>query len=132
MPDSLKTLLHGLRERLRFLTRPIRAALFYLTVLPVVACAQRDLPATVRGHSLAFQRLDGGLRTLSTARMPTGDDSSVTVVSVGRGDIKAFDLPVANGDDVAFNQVGDAHTYTNWPNSGTALDAAIDPARVWR
>jgi hypothetical protein len=128
MLDPLRTVLGGLAARLRFWTRPIRGALFYLSVVPFVASAQRELPATVRGHSLAFQRIDGGLRTLATAQMRTGDDSSVTVVSVGRGDISAFELPVDDRSSVSFRQLGETHSYTNWPNSGTALYAGVDAA----
>jgi hypothetical protein len=128
MLDPLRTLLGGFRTRLRFFTTLIRAALCCLTVLPAVAYAQRELPATVRGHSLAFQRLYGGLPTLSTVRMRTGGDSSVTVVSVGRGDINAFELPVDDRNAVSFRQLDDTHSYANWPNSGTALYAGVDTA----
>jgi hypothetical protein len=99
---------------------------FYLTVLPVVVCAQRDPLATVRGHSLVFQRMEGGSSTLTTASMPSGGGRNVTIVSVGRGDIAAHGLPTGEPNDVPFEQLGETHRYTNWQSSGTALYAAVD------
>lgn len=121
---------------LRSAYRLLQTASFYLSVLPVVAFAQRDPPVSIRGHSLVFQRIDGGSSAVTTERMPTGGDGNVTVVSVGRGDIRAHALPVSEPNDVSFEQIGETHDYTNWRSSGTALYAAIattgDGARAVR
>jgi hypothetical protein len=119
MPASLTVM--------RSMYRALRATSFYLAMLPVVACAQRETPA-VRGHSLVFQRIDGGASVLATETMQTGSDSNVTVASVGRGDISAFGLPVADQGGISFEQLGDTHPYTNWQSSGTALYSAVASA----
>jgi hypothetical protein len=70
--------------------------------------------------------MDGGQDLLSTPALDTGPGANVTIVSVGRGDIKAFRLPTSEDASLSFAQLGDTHSYTNWENSGTALYAVVD------
>jgi hypothetical protein len=72
-------------------------------------------------HALAFN-LDGVTSpSLSASGMATRTSGSTLLVCVGRG-LLAADLPTDNAGN-AFVQLGVAHTYTLWPNSGTALYA---------
>ena len=72
--------------------------------------------------------MEGGREVLSTPPLDTGPGANVTVVSVGRGDIKAFRNPTSDDASLTFTQLGDTHNYTNWQNSGTALYAGVDSA----
>jgi hypothetical protein len=127
-PDALRWLTGAPRRQVGRAYGLIRAAAFSLTILPsVVTCAFRDAPATLRAHSLVFQRMEGGLGEISTPALSAGTGANVTLVSVGRGDIAAFQPPAADTGDLSFRQLGATHNYTNWPSSGTALYAATDP-----
>ncbi len=118
----------SLYRQLQVPYRVTRTAVFYLTVLPqLVACGFREPPSTVRAHSLVFQRMDGGRAELATATLPAAPAGNVTVVSVGRGDLAAFRPPTSDAGDLSFAQLGPIRSYTNWPNSGTGLYAAVDP-----
>jgi hypothetical protein len=78
------------------------------------------VPATLGAHAIAFQRLNGGLSTLSTPALATKATGSTIVVSVGRGAFSAFALPTDNKGNAPYMPQG-AHTYTRYPDSGTAL-----------
>lgn len=83
-------------------------------------CVQRK-PATLRSHSLAFQRMDGGLSRLQLAPQTSSNAPTVLLVGIGRGDINAFGTPPQSaGADLHFEKLGGPHTYSRWPNSGTA------------
>lgn len=75
-------------------------------------------------HSISFYRVGSNPSTLSTAPMTTENAGSTFIVSVGRGDRGAFALPTDNKGNGPYEQLGDAHPYTNWQSSGTALYAA--------
>jgi hypothetical protein len=102
------------------------AALVAGLALQPVGCDRRPPPATMGAHSLVFQRLDGGLSTLSTPPLSTGAAGRTLIVSVGRGDVGAFAPPFDNKSNMPYVQLGTTHTYTNWPRSGTALYALVD------
>jgi hypothetical protein len=56
--------------------------------------------------------------------MTTAISGSTLLVSVGRGDLDAFDRPTDNKANV-YTPVGSPHAYTNWQSSGTALYTAV-------
>jgi len=62
---------------------------------------------------------------MSTKPVTTADGPTVALVSVGRGDIRAFEPPTSRPSDLEFTQIGETHSYTRWQNSGTALYAAM-------
>src|SRR5689334_4502894 len=75
-------------------------------------------------HGLAYYRHhENRLPTISTPAMATQATGSVLVASVGRGDFTAFKPPTDNKGNSPFQQLGVAHTYAYWRNSGTALYA---------
>lgn len=83
-------------------------------------------PPAVGAHALAFQRFRAvrGLSAISTPALATaGGGHSTLVVSVGRGAFSASAPPTDNKNAGPFPQLGAAHTYTQWPTSGTALYA---------
>jgi hypothetical protein len=88
---------------------------------PVPAPAPASAAPALGAHALAFN-LDGVTSpSLSASGMATRTSGSTLLVCVGRG-LLAADLPTDNAGN-AFVQLGVAHTYTLWPNSGTALYA---------
>ena len=78
---------------------------------------------TISAHALVFQRMKGGLAELETPPLSTNHGGSILVLSVGRGEISAFEPPTDNLNNTAYPQIGSAHAYTRWPKSGTALYA---------
>jgi hypothetical protein len=95
------------------------------TALTVALFAQlhgylKRLPPTLRGHALAFQRMDGGLSRLQLAPLAASSVPAVLLVGVGRGDINAFSTAPAATVGVRLDALGRPHTYARWPNSGTA------------
>ncbi|MEZ4364526.1 MAG: hypothetical protein R3B48_30395 [Kofleriaceae bacterium] len=84
-------------------------------------------PPSVGTHAIVFQRLNGGLSTLSTPALATTATGSTLVVSVGRGDFSAFAAPTDNKANT-YQQLGVAHTYTRYPSSGTAVYAVANGA----
>jgi hypothetical protein len=77
----------------------------------------------VGAHGLAFYRISTHASTLSTPAMTTHASGSTMIVSVGRGDVSAHDLPRDNKGNAPYTQLGGPHTYTMWTSSGTALYA---------
>lgn len=56
--------------------------------------------------------------------MSTAASGSTIVIGVGRGDVKAMSMATTdNKSSIPYPQLGTAHTYTRWPNSGTGLFA---------
>lgn len=92
--------------------------------VPLLGCDRRPVPPTVGAHALVFQRYEAedGKATLSTDPLVTRH-GTILVASVGRGDVNAFAPPTDNRGGAPFDQLGETHTYTNWPRSGTALYA---------
>jgi hypothetical protein len=72
-------------------------------------------------HALAFYRVGASSPTISTPPMSTAPRGSTLVVSVGRGQLGAQALPTDNMGNAPYRQLGEAHPYTSWPYSGTAL-----------
>ena len=81
-----------------------------------------DIP-TLGAHALVFQRIDGGLSTVKTPPLSTSKTGSTLLVGVGRGRLDAFVPPRDNLNPSPFKQIGTAHSYHYWANSGTALYA---------
>ena len=101
----------------------------------LVSCGEHELAAgnameslrnAMGDHALVFQRMKGGLAELKTPPLSIAREGSILVVSVGRGQIAAFEAPMDNINETAYPQIGRAHAYTRWPNSGTALYALTD------
>lgn len=82
------------------------------------------LPPTLGAHALVFQRQSApdGEDVISTPGLSTQTGSTI-LVSVGRGVFSSFALPTDNKGNAPYRQLGEAHTYTRYPNSGTALYA---------
>lgn len=82
---------------------------------------------TVGEHALVFQRItNSGQAVVDTPVMSTMPAGSTVIVSVGRGDILAFEPPSDNFNNGPYTQLGQTQSYTNWPRSGTALYAETD------
>ncbi len=81
-------------------------------------------PPSVGAHALVFQRQSApdGKPVISTPGLATQTGSTI-LVSVGRGVFSSFALPTDNKGNAPYRQLGEAHTYTRYPNSGTALYA---------
>ncbi|HWU89031.1 MAG TPA: hypothetical protein VN253_17320 [Kofleriaceae bacterium] len=75
-------------------------------------------------HALSFHRVGSNAPTIDTAPMTTERAGSTFIVSVGRGDLGAFELPTDNKGNGPYAQLGEPHPYTLWPSSGTSLYAA--------
>lgn len=116
----------------------IRAAILSLAVplLLLAACdnvagnegesnteAVKQRMTTLGAHALVFQRIGGGLNTVQTPGLSTAESGSTMLISIGRGQVAAFDAPTDNMNNAPFTQLGETHRYTNWSDSGTALYA---------
>lgn len=100
------------------------------------ACGSRDagppvpLPGYTPGapglgaHAIAFQRYQDlmNLPVLTTPPMTTAPGSTI-IVAIGRGDVTAHAPPTDTLGNPPARQLGETHTYTSWPKSGTALYA---------
>jgi hypothetical protein len=82
-------------------------------------------PPSVGAHALVFQRQSSpqGQATISTPALSTAATGSTILVSEGRGIFSAFALPTDNQGNAPYLQLGQAHTYNRYPDSGTALYA---------
>lgn len=82
------------------------------------------IPPSVGAHALVFQRQSApdGKAVISTPGLSTQSGSTI-LVSVGRGVFSSFALPTDNKGNAPYRQLGEAHTYTLYPSSGTALYA---------
>lgn len=74
-------------------------------------------------HALSFHRIGENRPLIATAPMSTAPSGSTIIVGVGRGQIGAHAPPTDSHGNTPYQQLGEAHTYTNWPSSGTALYA---------
>ncbi len=73
-------------------------------------------------HGLSYFRYgENTLASIETPALATQPSGSTIIASAGRGDFAAFAPPTDNKGNQPFTQLGAAHTYTNWPTSGTAL-----------
>ncbi len=76
----------------------------------------------IGAHGLAYYRYaDNNASSISAPSMNTQPSGSTILVSAGRGDFSAFAAPTDNKGNSPYLQLGQAHTYTKWPSSGTAL-----------
>lgn len=73
-------------------------------------------------HVLAYQRINTNVSPLTAPPITTQGAGSTIVVSIGRGAFSATAAPTDNKGNT-YAQLGTAHTYTQWPSSGTALYA---------
>jgi hypothetical protein len=105
---------------IRFCARhSCRASISLLAILQT-ACSKQ--PGTVLSHELVFQLKDSvnGAQQLYFRQPPALSQASVLIVGVGRGQASRFS---ADGDSPqpGFRQLGEAHHYSLWPKSGTAI-----------
>jgi hypothetical protein len=77
-------------------------------------------------HSLSFYRLhaESSQPTIRTREMATAPAGSTIIVSVGRGTLGAHVQPSDNKGNPPYPQLGQSHSYSRWPSSGTALYAS--------
>jgi hypothetical protein len=64
--------------------------------------------------------------SIDTSPMATQPSGSLLVVGVGRGDASLFALPTDSNGHTA-RQLGSIHSYTLWPDSGTAMYSFLSP-----
>ena len=89
---------------------------------------------TLGAHGINFQRMSSDQARISVSLEPRsapGGAHGLVLISVGRGDIHGFGAPVVVGSGSAANQLGAPHSYSKYPQSGTALygiEAAHDEA----
>lgn len=88
--------------------------------------AMESSERAIGDHALVFQPMKGGQSELKTPPLSIGSEGSVLIVSVGRGQVAAFEPPIDNINNKAYPQLGSTHAYTRWPKSGTALYALTD------
>ena len=76
-------------------------------------------------HGIAFHRyrVPASPPVIASPPMRTARAGSTIIVGVGRGDVGAHAPPSDNRGNAPYLQLGEVHTYTNWPRSGTALYA---------
>lgn len=81
-------------------------------------------------HALAFHRyrIATNPAVIATAPMTTAPAGSTILVGVGRGDFGAHAPPTDSKGNAPYRRLGEAHTYTSWPKSGTALYAFTSAA----
>jgi hypothetical protein len=121
--------------------RPIALLVLAASLFMLAACSEGDqepkgpktttmtsTTATIGAHALVFQRIGGGLDRVKTPSLASSETGSTILVSVGRGQIAAFEAPTDNLNSVPYTQIDSAHRYANWNNSGTAL-YALENAR---
>jgi hypothetical protein len=74
-------------------------------------------------HALSFHRYHSASPpSIATSAMATQPSGSMIIVGVGRGDATAFALPTDNQGNTS-RSLGEVHSYTRWPTSGTAVYA---------
>lgn len=100
---------------------------------PAPAPAPAPVPAPAPGapalgaHDLVYHRNGVSVAPLPSSAMTTRASGSTLLACVGRGVQSSHRLPTDNKGN-AFVQIGSAHTYTNWPTSGTALYGCLGAA----
>ena len=112
----------------------LRALRLFACSLLGVGCGSHDAPPIpghtpgspgLGAHALAFHRyrIATNPPVIATAPMATAPAGSTILVGVGRGDVRAHVPPTDTKGNAPYRQLGETHTYTNWPKSGTALYA---------
>jgi len=80
-------------------------------------------------HGLSYFRYgENALASIEAPALATQPFGSTIIASAGRGDFAAFAPPTDNKGNQPFAQLGTAHTYTNWPTSGTAVYSFVGAA----
>jgi hypothetical protein len=78
--------------------------------------------AGIGAHSLSyFAQSQNGRPVISSPALQTAASGSTIIVSTGRGVFNAFAAPTDNKGNSPYAQLGVPHTYTNYPQSGTAV-----------
>jgi hypothetical protein len=78
----------------------------------------------VGAHAMTFYHLDASTASsISTSAMATQAKGSTIVVGVGRGYNPLFALPTDSRGNTPYRQLDALHSYTRWPDSGTAAYA---------
>jgi hypothetical protein len=80
---------------------------------------------TLGAHTVAFKRDGASSASVVTPGITTNAAGSVMLVCVGRGVVAAHAAPADNKSNT-YAQLGTTHTYTRFPNSGTACYAATN------
>lgn len=76
----------------------------------------------VGAHGIAFYHLQANsLTSIQTPVMTTQASGSTMIVSEGRGQVSAFELPTDNKGNSPYQQLGQNETYHYFPTSGTAI-----------
>ncbi len=78
----------------------------------------------IGAHGLSYYRSrESSNPTIDSPPLTTQPTGSTLIVSVGRGHFDAFAPPTDNKGNSPYEQLGEAHTYTKWSTSGTAVYA---------
>ena len=78
----------------------------------------------VGAHALVYYGLHTNeVASIATPSLTTQATGSMIIVSVGRGEIAAFEPPTDNKGNGPYPQLDTTHNYTHYENSGTALYA---------
>jgi hypothetical protein len=73
-------------------------------------------------HGIAFYHLQANSMTsIQTPQLNTQATNSTMIVSQGRGQLSAFELPTDNKGNSPYQQLGQSETYHYFPTSGTAI-----------
>jgi hypothetical protein len=83
-----------------------------------------QLPA-LGANGLAFKRDGEATSTVATDALTTRETGSTLLACVGRGVVGAHTAPTDNKSNT-FTLLGSAHTYTRFPNAGTACYVATN------
>jgi hypothetical protein len=83
----------------------------------------------IGAHGLSHSELGVGAHPMpiQTPALSTRSGSAI-IVSVGRGDKRLFALPTDTKGNAPYQQLDTVHTYTPYPDSGTALYAFLGAA----
>jgi hypothetical protein len=92
------------------------------TVSPSVSASASGEPF-LGVHDLKYYVFGTSGGSITTDAVTTQTSGSTIIVGVGRGDNSAQATPTDNKSN-DYTQLGTSHTYTNWPDSGTALYAS--------
>lgn len=84
---------------------------------------------TLGAHALVFDRLGEAASSLPTPSVSVRANASTLLACVGRGRL-ADDAPPTDSAGNVYDRLGAAHTYTLWPDSGTALYACMQARGV--
>ncbi|MEP7311011.1 MAG: hypothetical protein ABI859_00385 [Pseudomonadota bacterium] len=110
---------------MRFLLRSLTALVGF--TLHLSGCSSQSTPFE-GSHALVYQRMKSGQSVLAAPTLHV-KSGSLVIVSVGRGDIRAFEkplvqqLPLSESGASRIADLGTPHSYSRYPQSGTATYA---------